>query len=183
VLGQQVSVAAGGTIAARLTSRLGRAIATPYPSLTHLFPDADAIAGATARDLAALGVPGSRVATLRMLARAVSRGELSLDAVGEPAQLVEQLVALPGVGPWTAHCLAMRGLGWPDAFPEDDLVLRQALGGISGRQARALAERWSPWRAYGATHLWTERGTQRAAARSARLRTRSSNQSAGASQP
>ena len=94
------------------------------------------------------------------------------------------MVALPGVGPWTAHCLAMRGLGWPDAFPEDDLVLRQALGGISGRQARALAESWRPWRAYGATHLWTERGTQRANRASARdFVRRSTNQSAGASQP
>ncbi len=106
-----------------------------------------------------------------------------LDAAGEPAQLVEQMIALPGVGPWTAHCLAMRGLGWPDAFPEDDLVLRKALGGISGRQARALAERWRPWRAYGATHLWTERGTQRATERRARIQTRSINRSAGASQP
>jgi AraC family transcriptional regulator of adaptative response / DNA-3-methyladenine glycosylase II len=184
VLGQQVSVAAGGTIAARLTRRLGEAIATPHPSLTRLFPSADAVAGATARDLATLGVPGSRAATLRALARAVSRGEISLDASGEPAHLVEQMLALPGVGPWTAHCLAMRGLGWPDAFPEDDLVLRQALGGISGRQARALAERWRPWRAYGATHLWTERGTQQATERASRLRTsRSINQSAGASQP
>ena len=71
VLGQQVSVAAGGTIAARLTRRLGEAIATPHPALTRLFPDADAVAGATARDLAALGVPASRAATLRALARAV----------------------------------------------------------------------------------------------------------------
>jgi AraC family transcriptional regulator of adaptative response / DNA-3-methyladenine glycosylase II len=191
VLGQQVSVAAGGTIAARLATRLGRAIATPHPALTRLFPEADAVAGATARDLAVLGVPASRASTLRALARSVARGELSLDVAGEPTQLVEQMIALPGVGPWTAHCLAMRGFGWPDAFPEDDLVLRQALGGISGREARALAERWRPWRAYGATHLWTERGTERetaratapGAARGTRLRTRSSNQSAGANQP
>jgi len=183
VLGQQVSVAAGGTIAARLTRRLGEAITTPHPWLTRLFPHAEAIAGATARDLAALGVPGSRAATLRALAHAVCRGEICLDAASEPVQLVDQMLALPGVGPWTAHCLAMRGLGWPDAFPEDDLVLRKALGGISGRQARALAERWRPWRAYGATHLWTERGTQRATERRARIQARSINRSAGASQP
>jgi AraC family transcriptional regulator, regulatory protein of adaptative response / DNA-3-methyladenine glycosylase II len=179
VLGQQVSVAAGGTIAARLTARLGETIATPHPGLTHLFPSADAVAGATARDLAGLGVPGSRASTLRAISRAVSCGELSLDVAAEPAQLVARLVALPGVGPWTAHCLAMRGLGWPDAFPEDDLVLRQALGGISGREARALAESWRPWRAYGATHLWTERGTKRALA----IATRSNIRAGGASQP
>ena len=154
IVGQQVSVAAGRTLGGRLVERLGEPIATPYPALARLFPNAAAISNATARSLASLGMPQSRLATLRDFARAVSAGELSLDAA-TPMELVDQLVALPGVGPWTAHCLAMRGLGWPDAFPEDDLVLRKALGGISGREARALAERWRPWRAYGATHLWT----------------------------
>jgi AraC family transcriptional regulator of adaptative response / DNA-3-methyladenine glycosylase II len=59
------------------------------------------------------------------------------------------------VGRWTAHYLAMRALGWPDAFPEDDLCLRRALGDVSGAEARAIAEPWRPWRAYGATYLWT----------------------------
>jgi AraC family transcriptional regulator of adaptative response / DNA-3-methyladenine glycosylase II len=154
IVGQQVSVAAGRTLGARLVERLGRPIATPDPNLGRLFPDAAAIAGASPRDLMRLGMPQSRLATLRAFARAVASGELALDAA-TPAELVERVVALPGVGRWTAHCLAMRGLGWPDAFPEDDLVLRRALGGISGRKARALAERWRPWRAYGATHLWT----------------------------
>ena len=94
------------------------------------------------------------------IARAVSRGELALDGAGDPARIVEQIVAMPGVGPWTAHYLAMRGLGWPDAFPEGDLGLRKALGGVSGREARAAAERWRPWRAYGATHLWNGGGSQ-----------------------
>ncbi len=154
VVGQQVSVAAARTIGARLAERLGERIATPHPELARLFPDAAAVAGAAARDRVALGLPAGRLETLRALALAVSRGDLTLEAV-EPTELVERLSALPGIGRWTAHCLAMRGLGWPDAFPEDDLVLRRALGGISGRQARALAERWRPWRAYGATYLWT----------------------------
>jgi AraC family transcriptional regulator of adaptative response / DNA-3-methyladenine glycosylase II len=147
VLGQQVSVAAARTIAGRLCARFGEEIATPHPELTRLFPQIGAVAGAPAGDLAALGLPGRRAATLVAIARALSRGELSLDGAGEPAQLVEQIAALPGVGHWTAHYLAMRGLGWPDAFPESDLVLRKALGGISGRAARALAEPWRPWRA------------------------------------
>lgn len=175
VLGQQVSVAAGRTIGARLADRLGPTVSTPFPELTRLFPDPQAIAEAAPRDLATLGVPATRVATLRALAQAIASGEISLDAAGEPARLVEQIVALPGVGNWTAHCLAMRGLGWPDAFPEDDLILRKELGGISGRQARARAERWRPWRAYGAQHLWTERR--------ARLGARPLNHPAGASQP
>ena len=115
---------------------------------------------AAAADLAALGIPGRRAATLLAIARAVSRGELALDGAGDPARIVEQIVAMPGVGPWTAHYLAMRGLGWPDAFPEGDLGLRKALGGVSGREARAAAERWRPWRAYGATHLWNGGGSQ-----------------------
>jgi AraC family transcriptional regulator of adaptative response / DNA-3-methyladenine glycosylase II len=155
IVGQQVSVAAARTLAARLCDRLGETIATPHPELGRLFPDADAVAATPARDLARLGMPAGRLATLQSVALAVARGDLALDAA-PPTELVERLVALPGVGRWTAHCLAMRGLGWPDAFPEDDLVLRRALGGISGRQARALAERWRPWRAYGATYLWTQ---------------------------
>jgi AraC family transcriptional regulator of adaptative response / DNA-3-methyladenine glycosylase II len=179
VLGQQISVAAARTIAGRLAARLGTPIATPQASLTHLFPQPSAIVHATAADLATLGVPARRSETLRELARAVWRGELSLDPAGEPTQLVEQMVALPGIGRWTAHYLAMRALGWPDAFPEDDLGIRKALGGISGGEARALAERWRPWRAYGATHLWTELG----AARGTKLGVRPKTQTLGASQP
>ena len=164
VLGQQVSLAAARTIEGRLAVRLGEVVATPHPDLDRVLPRPEALALRSTDELAALlGVPSRRAATLAAIARALSRGELTLD--GEPAQLVAQIVAIPGVGPWTAHYLAMRALGWPDAFPEGDLVLRKALGGISGREARALAERWRPWRAYGATHLWTELGTRRAAAR------------------
>jgi AraC family transcriptional regulator, regulatory protein of adaptative response / DNA-3-methyladenine glycosylase II len=169
VLGQQVSLAAARTIEGRLAARLGEAVATPHPDLDRALPSAESLARRSTSELAALlGVPSRRAATLAAIARAIARGELALDA-GEPTRLVEQIIALPGVGLWTAHYLAMRALGWPDAFPEGDLVLRQALGGISGREARALAERWRPWRAYGATHLWTELGTQRTAARAHRL--------------
>jgi AraC family transcriptional regulator of adaptative response / DNA-3-methyladenine glycosylase II len=156
VLGQQVSVPAARTLAGRLAARLGEPITTPHPELARLFPAAERIASSGAAELARIGIPARRAETLRAVARAVERGTLALDAAIEPARLVEQLTALPGVGPWTAHYLAMRGLGWPDAFPEDDLVLRKAMGGLSGRQARAAAERWRPWRAYGAAHLWTD---------------------------
>jgi len=157
VLGQQVSVAAARTIAARLVATLGEPIATltPHAELTHVFPPAAAVTRQPAGTLAAaLGVPARRAATLHAIARAIASGQLAFDAALEPARLIEQIVALPGVGQWTAHYLAMRAVGWPDAFPEGDLVLRKALGGISGAAARALAEPWRPWRAYGATHLW-----------------------------
>jgi AraC family transcriptional regulator of adaptative response / DNA-3-methyladenine glycosylase II len=163
VAGQQVSLAAARTLGGRLVAALGEPISTPHAELTRVFPGAGAVAGVSDQRLAALlGMPGRRAATLRAIAAAVSSGALALDASGEPARLIEQITALPGVGPWTAHYLAMRALGWPDAFPEGDLVLRQALGGISGTQARARAESWRPWRAYGATHLWTERAAHSA---------------------
>jgi AraC family transcriptional regulator of adaptative response / DNA-3-methyladenine glycosylase II len=162
VLGQQVSLAAARTLAGRLAARFGEAIATPEGELGRIFPGPEAIARRSAGELGALGMPGRRAATLRALAQALARGELTFDAAAEPAALVAALAELPGVGPWTAHYLAMRALGWPDAFPEADLGLRKALGGISGRQARLLAEPWRPWRAYGATHLWTALAIQTA---------------------
>jgi AraC family transcriptional regulator of adaptative response / DNA-3-methyladenine glycosylase II len=157
VLGQQVSVAAARTIAGRLVVTLGEAVATltPHAELTHVFPPAAAVSRRPVGALAAsLGVPARRAATLHAIARAIASGQLAFDAALEPARLIAQIVALPGAGQWTAHYLAMRAAGWPDAFPEGDLVLRKALGGISGAEARALAEPWRPWRAYGATHLW-----------------------------
>jgi AraC family transcriptional regulator of adaptative response / DNA-3-methyladenine glycosylase II len=155
VLGQQVSLAAARTFEGRLVTRLGEPLATAHAELTHLFPVAERLDRVTDESLARmLGVPVRRAATLATVARAIASGALTLDA-GEPAEVIERIAEVPGMGPWTAHYLAMRALGWPDAFPEGDLVLRKALGGISGREARALAERWRPWRAYGATHIWT----------------------------
>lgn len=157
VLGQQVSVAAARTLAGRLVEAFGEAAPTPHAGLTRLHPTAAAIAKQPASALAArLGMPATRAATLRALARAVSAGELALDAEDTLDGLIARIGALPGVGPWTAHTVAMRAFGWPDAFPDGDLVLRKALGGISAREARALAEPWRPWRAYGATHLWSQ---------------------------
>ena len=152
-------------------------------SLTRLFPDADAVAGGDRARSGGAGRP--RQPRARRCARSPARSR----AVSSPStprasrrELVEQMVALPGVGPWTAHCLAMRGLGWPDAFPEDDLVLRQALGGISGRAGarprRALAPLAGLRR-----HSSLDRARHPAGSQRAPDSTRSSNQSAGASQP
>jgi AraC family transcriptional regulator of adaptative response / DNA-3-methyladenine glycosylase II len=147
VLGQQVSVRAARTFAARLVQRCGRPLAVPRGTLTHAFPSADAVAAA---DLDGLGLTSARVRTLRALATAVASGTLALDAVSDRDDVRSRLLALPGVGPWTADYVAMRALGDPDAFPETDLVLRRVLAGL----APDHAERWRPWRAYAAMHLW-----------------------------
>jgi len=147
ILGQQVSVAAAHTLAGRLVERCGKPLTVARGGLTHAFPDAAAIADA---DLDGLGLTGGRIRTLRALARAVADDGLVIDPIADRDDVRKRLLALPGVGPWTADYIAMRALGDPDAFPATDLVIARALG-TSGA---ARAERWRPWRAYAAMHLW-----------------------------
>jgi AraC family transcriptional regulator of adaptative response / DNA-3-methyladenine glycosylase II len=148
VLGQQVSVAAARTFGARLVERCGKPLDAPRGGgITHAFPTADTVA---THDLAGLGLTGKRAQTLRTLAEAVASGELQLDPTADREHARAALLALPGIGPWTADYIAMRALRDPDAFPAQDLVLRRAIDGDSTR-----ADRWRPWRAYAAMHLWT----------------------------
>jgi len=147
ILGQQVSVTAARTFAGRLVERCGKPLTVARGSLTHAFPDAATVADA---DLDGLGLTGGRVCTLRALAHAVADAGLVIDPIADRDDVRRRLLALPGVGPWTADYVAMRALGDPDAFPATDLVIARAVG--SGGAARA--EQWRPWRAYAAMHLW-----------------------------
>ena len=153
VVGQQVSVAAGRTLAARLVARVGRPIAGGTDGLTHLFPSPVALAAA---NLDGLGLTGARARALRALAQAVAEGTIDLGAPVE--DVAAGLEALPGLGAWTAQYVALRALGEPDAFPAGDLVLRRmaAAGGtpLSARALEARAEAWRPWRGYAVLHLW-----------------------------
>ncbi len=161
ILGQQVSISAARTLAARLIAQFGEAapatLRPPHESLTHLFPTAARLAAFTPAHLATIGLPQSRAQTLHRAATAVARGTLSL-APGTPPELViQQLRELRGIGPWTASYVAMRALRWPDAFPGTDLILRRALIGpnnATDSQIEAASKCWSPWRAYAAAHLW-----------------------------
>jgi AraC family transcriptional regulator of adaptative response / DNA-3-methyladenine glycosylase II len=168
VLGQQVSVEAGRTLARRLVARAGTELPRPTEGLTHLFPSPAALAGAS---LTGLGLTSARARALEALARAVADGRLDLR--GPADEVTAGLVALPGIGDWTAQYVALRALGEPDAFPAGDLVLRhRAAGGGAPLTARALAARaegWRPWRGYAVLHLW---GAAAAAARRAPKRRR-----------
>ncbi|MDQ3034879.1 MAG: adenosine deaminase, partial [Myxococcota bacterium] len=106
--------------------------------------------------LARLGILPARARTLIALGRAVDDGALCLDRGADVEATMAALVALPGIGEWTAHYVAMRALRWPDALPAGDLVLRRALGVASAREVKERAQRWSPWRAYAVMHLWSE---------------------------
>ncbi len=156
IIGQQISVAAARTVTARLARRFGTPLDIPLAEgLEHLFPTPAALADA---DLAGIGLTGARARTLQTLARALLDGDVDFRPEQTLDEFVERWTALPGIGPWTAHYVALRALGHPDAFPADDLVLQKMLPGDGSRMsARALgarAEAWRPWRAYAVIHLW-----------------------------
>jgi AraC family transcriptional regulator of adaptative response / DNA-3-methyladenine glycosylase II len=153
VVGQQVSVAGARTLAGRLVAAYGSPLDEPDGALTTAFPTASQLAAADL-DGPALGLTGARVRALRALAVEVAEGRLALDPGGDRLRARAQLTALPGVGTWTAEYVAMRALADPDAWPETDLVLRRRLAARGGDP-----ERWRPWRAYGALHLWNDAGT------------------------
>jgi AraC family transcriptional regulator of adaptative response / DNA-3-methyladenine glycosylase II len=162
VLGQQISVRAATTLAGRLVETYGRPIDGSAGGLTHLFPRPQALAEA---DLRSIGATGSQERAIRAISAAVAVGELALDASRGLEDFVERFCRLPGVGPWTAHYVAMRGLREPDAFPAGDLGLRRALGDrgrpMSASALAKLSEQWRPWRAYAAMYLWMSPRTTR----------------------
>ncbi|NUR62730.1 MAG: DNA-3-methyladenine glycosylase 2 family protein, partial [Catenulispora sp.] len=130
-----------------------------HPALNP-FPRAETLAAPTleAGDFHGLGLTRRTAATLRALAAAVAAGDLVLDRGVDRTEARAKLLALPGIGPWTADYIALRVFGDPDAFPVGDLVLRRQAEslGLPGTEKALLehAERWRPWRAYAALHLW-----------------------------
>ena len=155
VLGQQVSVARATGLASRLAEQSGAPLAQPRGGVTRLFPSAAAVADA---DLAGLGLTRGRAATLRRLAIALATGAIDLGLEADPQEAIAKLLALHGVGPWTATYIAMRALRDPDAFPATDLGLRRAYAHAGGdeRSLVARAEHWRPWRAYATVLLWQQ---------------------------
>ncbi len=159
VLGQQVSLAAARTFAGRLVDALGEpladALGAPLSDGLRRFPAPAALAAAGPEALqAATGLTGARSRAVHALAVALAGG-LDLRPGADPAQARRGLLALPGIGPWTADYVALRALGDPDAFLADDLVLKRALGVRTAKEATARAEAWRPWRATALLHLWT----------------------------
>jgi len=138
ILGQQVTVKGATTLMNRLLEQFGAA-------------SPEVLAGAPVERI---GLPAKRAASIRAIASAVAAGELALDGSQLPEQVIERIVALPGLGPWTAHYIAMRALGAPDAFPASDLALLKAAGAKSARELEHMAEAWRPWRSYAAFYLW-----------------------------
>jgi len=149
VLGQQITVAGATTLAGRIVQKYGE----PAAGGSFLFPAASALRSAS---FEGVGLTSKRSETLRGLAAAFEDPRRSGIDLTQPLPEIErQLCSLDGIGPWTAHYVAMRAANHPDAFPSSDLALRKAAGNVSQKQLETLAEQWRPWRSYAAMQLWS----------------------------
>jgi AraC family transcriptional regulator, regulatory protein of adaptative response / DNA-3-methyladenine glycosylase II len=164
ILGQQITVTGATTLAGRLVERYGTTVAGLAPlGLSRTFPEPSVLADA---DLTGIGLPTARAAAIRAFAQAVVHDEVHLDRSVGLDQLVAEITAIPGLGPWTAHYIALR-LGEPDAFPASDLGLRRAIAPHQPPTTAELqhrAEAWRPWRAHIAARLWMTADPARRAA-------------------
>ncbi len=154
ILGQQVTVRAATTFAARFVAAFGTLLETPLEGVDRLFPLPAEVAMLDADDIAAHGIIGARARAIVALAQGIASRRLVLDPAANVEHTVAALREVPGIGPWTAQYIAMRALAWPDAFPHPDVAVLKAMGTSDGRKALALAEAWRPWRAYAVIHLW-----------------------------
>ncbi|MFC5826716.1 AlkA N-terminal domain-containing protein [Nonomuraea insulae] len=142
VVGQQISVAGARTLLGRIVARA----AAPG----GLFPTA---AQLMETDLTGLGLTNRRIDTLKDLAARIAEGQIDLDGGQDPAEAVAALLEVRGIGPWTASYVALRALRDPDAWPTGDLVLDKRMAALGIPEDHI--ERWRPWRAYAALHLWS----------------------------
>jgi AraC family transcriptional regulator of adaptative response / DNA-3-methyladenine glycosylase II len=158
VLGQQVTVAAARTLTTRLALALGEPVTTPLPGLERMFPTARRVAQADPEVIGKLGIVRQRVRALQALATEVAAGRIRLEATAPLADTLAQLRSLPGFGEWTVQLIALRALGWPDAFPATDIGVLDALapqfGGRDAKAAEAASQAWRPWRGYAVMKLW-----------------------------
>lgn len=159
VLGQQITVSAACQLAGKLVAQHGRTVAASFrlhPSLTHTFPSARRLATSSSVDL---GMPSSRLATLRALAEAAVADPHLFRATGNIDETIARLTSIRGIGEWSAHYIAMRAVREMDAFPATDVGLLRGAASLHGRKISSAtllqhADAWRPWRAYAAQHLW-----------------------------
>jgi AraC family transcriptional regulator of adaptative response / DNA-3-methyladenine glycosylase II len=153
VLGQQVSVAGARTLAARLVASYGRPLELSGDHVvTHLFPSADVLAAIDPTDIA---MPRARGRALNAVAAALAEGSVVLDRSADRAEVRAALLAVPGIGPWTADYVALRALGDPDVFLPTDVGVRNAAARLGLDDPASRSAAWSPWRSYALLHLWT----------------------------
>lgn len=171
IIGQQVSVAGARTIAGRLVLAAGERLQGSFGAITHLFPSPAAIIALAHDDPGVFSMPTSRRRAVVALAQALHNGDIVIDPGTDPGELRRALIALPGIGPWTAEYVAMRALRDPDAYMATDLGIKrglETLGAPSGAlELSTITDRWRPWRSYAMAHLWSIPTTHLEKARSA----------------
>ncbi len=157
VLGQQITVKAASTLAARIVKKFGTPLSTGIDGLTHAFPSPEAFLAmgeSIADSLGELGVISARSNTIFSLAKAISQGEIHLGLCASPEEEIKKLMQIRGIGSWTAQYIAMRVMEWPDAFLQTDAGVKKALPGYTPKELVQLAEAWRPWRSYATINLW-----------------------------
>ncbi|BFT74546.1 AlkA N-terminal domain-containing protein [Paenibacillus sp. P36] len=157
VLGQQITVKAASTLATRIVQTYGVPIQTSIEGLTHIFPLPENILsldGAIEDRFGVLGVTSARSNTIYELAQAFVQRQIDFDLPTQPEEEMKKLMAIRGIGSWTAQYIAMRAMEWPDAFLETDAGVKKALQPYTSKELLKMAEAWRPWRSYATINLW-----------------------------
>ncbi|WNY28794.1 putative bifunctional transcriptional activator/DNA repair enzyme AlkA [Methanimicrococcus stummii] len=157
ILGQQITVKAARTLAGRLAETYGTPIQTGIEELTHTFPapeDILALSDSITEHLGVLGIISARSKTILALAQTFADGTVNFDFCAQPEIEMKKLLKIQGIGPWTAQYIAMRTMGWPDAFLETDAGIKKALAPRTEKEMTELALDWKPWRSYATINLW-----------------------------
>lgn len=157
ILGQQITVKAARTLAGRMVETFGTQIETNIDGLTHIFPTPDKIISLEdniEEHLGLLGIIKTRSNTILALAHAFEDRSIDFYHPASPQEEIEKLIELPGIGMWSAQYIAMRAMGWTDAFPHTDLGVMKALDTRKPKEILEAAEMWRPWRGYATINLW-----------------------------
>ncbi|MCA0402319.1 MAG: helix-turn-helix domain-containing protein [Proteobacteria bacterium] len=153
ILGQQITVRAATTLASRYAKTFGEKIETNIPELNLLTPDASILAKASIDELATLGIISARAKTILAFSELLKDKPIFFNST-HPEDLINQLITIPGIGPWTANYITMRAFRWPNAFLKEDIAMRKNLGHLSAKEAEELSKAWQPWRSYALMHIW-----------------------------
>ncbi|WP_373078405.1 AlkA N-terminal domain-containing protein [Fusobacterium varium] len=157
VLGQQITIKAARTLAARLTENFGTPIQTGTEGLTHIFPEPEDILNLKDKineHLGKIGIIQTRSKTILELAQVFQEKSIDFNSCNSPEKEIKKLMNISGIGSWTAQYIAMRAMGWTDAFLETDYGVKKALAPRTSKEILALAEAWRPWRSYATVNLW-----------------------------
>lgn len=157
VLGQQITVKAASTLAGRIAEKFGEPLEEASNGLLYTFPTAERISALgddIVEQFGALGVIASRSNAILELARAITSGAVNLSVYADPLIEIAKLKKIKGIGDWTANYIAMRTMGYTDAFLETDIGIKHALPGYTPNELVSLSEKWRPWRSYAVVNLW-----------------------------